>query len=62
MQIGTAPKISVKNRIGDWLHSNKVMAGICGRRYAIDKSANWSIERAVRCGEWSSEVRDVPES
>lgn len=46
MQIGTAPEISVKIRIGDWLHSNKVMADICGRRYAIDKLPNWSIERA----------------
>jgi hypothetical protein len=46
MQIGTAPEISPKIRIGDWLHSNEVMAGICGRRYTIDKSPDWSIERA----------------
>lgn len=46
MQIGTAPEIKCEKPDGDWLHSNKVMGGICVHRYAIDKSLNWSIESA----------------
>ena len=29
-RLDCATQISVKIRIGDWLHSNKVMSGICG--------------------------------
>jgi hypothetical protein len=46
MHIGARPQIGLKIRIGDWLHSKNSWRVFATADDPIDKSLDWSIERA----------------